>query len=43
MIEERDTASTPWVAVVNKTFADRHFPGQDPLGQAIRVSIGPAR
>ena len=42
MIEERDTASTPWVAVINKTFADRHFPGQDPLGQAIRVSIGPA-
>ena len=39
-IEERDVASSPWVAVVNKTFADRHFPGQDPLGQAIRVSIG---
>ena len=42
MIQERDKASTPWVAVINKTFADRHFPGQDPLGQAIRVSIGPA-
>jgi putative ABC transport system permease protein len=41
MIQERDTASTPWVAVINKTFADRHFSGQDPLGQAIRVSIGP--
>ena len=41
VIQERDTASTPWVAVVNKTFADRHFAGQDPLGQAIRVSIGP--
>jgi predicted permease len=40
-IEERDVASAPWVAVVNKTFADRHFPGQDPIGQAIRVSIGP--
>jgi putative ABC transport system permease protein len=40
-IQERDTASTPWVAVINKTFADRHFPGQDPLAQAIRVSIGP--
>src|SRR6185295_12258672 len=34
------TASTPWVAVINKTFADRHFAGQDPLGQAIRISIG---
>jgi predicted permease len=39
-IQERDVASSPWVAVINKTFADRHFPGQDPLGQAIRVSIG---
>jgi hypothetical protein len=42
MIADEDTASSPWVAVVNKTFADRHFPGQDPLGQAIHVSIGPA-
>jgi putative ABC transport system permease protein len=42
MIQERDTASTPWVAVINKTFADRHFAGQDPLGQAIRISIGVA-
>jgi putative ABC transport system permease protein len=41
MIDERDVASTPWVAVVNKTFADRHFPGADPLGKAIRFSIGP--
>jgi putative ABC transport system permease protein len=40
-IEERDVASAPWVAVINKTFADRHFAGQDPLGQAIRLSIGP--
>jgi putative ABC transport system permease protein len=39
-IEERDTASSPWVAVVNKTFADRFFSGQDPLGQAIRLSMG---
>ena len=39
-IEERDVASAPWVVVINKTFADRHFPGQDPIGQAIRVSIG---
>jgi predicted permease len=39
-VEERDVASGPWVAVVNKTFADRHFPGQDPIGQAIRLTIG---
>jgi putative ABC transport system permease protein len=42
MISERDTASSPWVAVINKTFADRHFAGQDPIGQSIRVSVGPA-
>jgi putative ABC transport system permease protein len=41
-IDEQDVASAPWVAVINKTFADRHFPGKDPLGQAIRISIGPA-
>ena len=39
-IEERDVMSSPWVAVVNKTLADRHFPGEDPIGQAIRVSMG---
>jgi predicted permease len=42
MVTEQDKASTPWVAVVNKTFADRHFPGQDPVGQVIRIAIGPA-
>jgi len=42
MIQERDTSSAPWVAVINKTFADRHFPGQDPVGQAIQISVGPA-
>jgi predicted permease len=40
MITQQDTASTPWVAVINKTFADRHFAGENPLGQAIRISIG---
>jgi predicted permease len=39
-IEERDVASGPWVAVVNKTFADRHFSGKDPIGEAIRLTIG---
>ena len=42
MIEERDTASSPWVAVVNKTFADRHFPGTEALGKTIRFTIGQA-
>jgi putative ABC transport system permease protein len=39
-ILERDVAASPWVAVVNKTFADRYFPNQDPLGKAIRISMG---
>ena len=39
-IQERDVAAAPWVVVINKTFADRHFPGEDPIGKAIRVSIG---
>jgi putative ABC transport system permease protein len=37
---ESDVAAAPWVAVVNKTFADRHFPGKDPIGHAIRLSMG---
>jgi hypothetical protein len=32
--------ASPWVAVVNKTFADRYFPSQDPHGKAIRISMG---
>ncbi len=39
-IEESDVASAPWVAVVNKTFADRHFPGENAIGKAIRLSMG---
>jgi putative ABC transport system permease protein len=39
-IRESDVAAAPWVAVVNQTFADRHFPGQDPLGKAFRLSMG---
>jgi putative ABC transport system permease protein len=39
-IEESDVASAPWVAVVNKTFADRHFPGDNPIGKSIRLSMG---
>jgi putative ABC transport system permease protein len=39
-IQETDVASSPWVAVVNKTFADKYFPGEDPLGKRIRLSMG---
>jgi predicted permease len=33
-----DRLDSPPVAIVNRTFASRYFPGQDPLGQ--RVAIG---
>jgi len=39
-IRESDVAGSPWVAVVNQTFAQRHFPGQDPVGKAFRLSMG---
>ena len=39
-VEEGDVEASPWVAVVNKTFAEQHFPGESPIGQAIRVSMG---
>jgi putative ABC transport system permease protein len=39
-IEARDVAGAPWVAVINQTFAERHFPGTNPVGRTIRVSIG---
>ena len=39
-IDERDVGASLWVAVVNKTFADRYLGKKDALGEAIRVSIG---
>jgi putative ABC transport system permease protein len=39
-IKESDVAAAPWVAVVNRTFAERHFPGKDPIGHAIRLTMG---
>lgn len=33
--DERDSARVPHVAIVNETFARRHFPGQDPIGQIL--------
>jgi len=32
-VDERDTRSTPFVAVVSDSFAQRHWPGQSPLGR----------
>ena len=36
-IQDSDTASSPRVAIVNQTFADRYLPGADPLGHHIAV------
>jgi putative ABC transport system permease protein len=33
--DERDSARVPHVVIVNETFARRHFPGQDPIGQTL--------
>jgi predicted permease len=35
-----DTADTPYVAVVNTTFANHYWPGQNALGRRIRVKDG---
>jgi len=34
-LDDRDTESAPWVAVVNEAFVRRYFPNQDPIGQQI--------
>jgi predicted permease len=32
---ERDSSRVPHVAIVNETFARRHFPGEDPIGRTL--------
>ena len=36
LFDARDTSSSPSVAVVNRSFAEKHWPGEDPLGRRIR-------
>jgi predicted permease len=33
--DERDNARVPHVAIINETFARRHFPGEDPIGRTL--------
>ncbi len=37
--DRRDGDSGAWVVIINKTFAERHFQDEDPLGQAIRITL----
>jgi len=39
-VDAGDRRGAPAVAVVNETLAAQVFPGQDPLGQRIRIGIG---
>jgi predicted permease len=38
--DERDNARMPHVAIINETFAQRHFPGEDPLGRTLVTGMG---
>jgi putative ABC transport system permease protein len=35
--DSRDSRSTPWVAVINETMANRFWPGEDPIGKHFTV------
>ena len=35
----RDTAHTPWVAIINETLARRFFPNENPIGKRVRVDL----
>jgi predicted permease len=34
---EADRANSPLVAIVNRTLAERHWPGQDPIGKRLKI------
>ena len=35
----RDTAGTPWAAVINESMARRFWPGEDPIGKRFRIHV----
>ncbi|MEM7483523.1 MAG: FtsX-like permease family protein, partial [Acidobacteriota bacterium] len=39
LLDERDRAGALPTVLINQTFAEQHFPGQDPLGQRIRIDL----
>src|SRR5262249_13630657 len=40
-IDEHDTQTSPWVVVINETFARKYFPNEDPIGQQLRMRFDP--
>jgi putative ABC transport system permease protein len=40
-VTEHDTASAPWVAVVNEAFARRFWPGENPIGKRLTLNTVP--
>ncbi len=40
LLEERDRAGAPYVAVINETVARTYWPDEDPVGRRIRYSTG---
>lgn len=43
LLDERDVAGGPGVVLISESFANRKFPGQDPIGQRVRVGPDIAR
>ncbi len=41
LVEQHETTESPPVVLIDQSFADRYFPGQDPLGRRIRVGGNP--
>jgi predicted permease len=39
--DDRDTVSSPRVAIVNETFAAKYWPGEEPLGKTVRIPDAP--
>jgi len=41
LFNEADGPNAPRVGIINETFARRLFPGEDPIGKRVHVSMGP--
>ena len=38
-VSDADTLQSPFVAVVSQSFAERHFPNQDPIGRSFAIAF----